>query len=103
MVAGAGTVPLNELLPKYAGLKQVMWVVERTSRHMDWNEIPEGAGGKADVTVWHDVIDEKAFSSSDLPTEIPGGTAPDVLFVIEDAMSAFDTYEIVSFSQKVSL
>lgn len=103
MVAGAGTVPLSELLPKYSGLKQVMWVVERTSRHMDWNEVPEGEGGKADITVWHDIIDEKAFSSSDLPTEIPGGSAPDVLFVTEDTTSALDTSEVVSFTQNVCL
>ncbi len=103
LVAGAGTVPLNELLPKYSDLKQVLWVVERTSRHMDWNEAPEGEGGKADIAVWHDIIDEKAFSSSDLPTEVPGGSAPDVLFVTEDAMSAMNSYEIVSFTQKVCL
>lgn len=101
LVAGAGTVPLNELLPKYSGLKQVMWVVERTSRHMDWNEVPEGEGGKADIAVWHDIIDEKAFSSSDLPNEIPGGSAPDVLFVTEDATSALETSEVVAFTQKV--
>ena len=100
LVAGAGTVPLNELLPKYSGLKQVMWVVERTSRHMDWNEVPEGLGGKADIAVWHDIIDEKAFSSSDLPTEVAGSSPPDLLLVTEDATSALDSYEIVSFAQK---
>jgi hypothetical protein len=103
LVAGAGTVPLNELLPKYSDLKQVLWVVERTSRHMDWNEVPEGEGGKADIAVWHDIIDEEAFSSSDLSTEVPGGRAHDVLFVTEDAMSAMNSYEIVSFTQKACL
>ncbi len=103
LVAGAGAVPLNELLSKYPSLKQVIWVVERTSRHMDWNEVPEGEGGKADIAVWHDIIDEKGPFSGELPKETPGNTLPNIVMVVEDAMSAFDSYDIVQFSQKVHL
>lgn len=101
LIAGAGALSLNELLQKYRSLKQIIWVVERTSRHMDWNEVPEGVGGKADIAVWHDIIDEKASMPSELPTEIPGGAVPDVLCVVEDGISALDSYEIVTFTQKV--
>ena len=101
LVAPAGAVPLKRLLRKYPGLKQVVWVVERTSRHMDWNEVPEGEGGKADIAVWNDIIDDKASASSELPTEIPGGNLPNLLTVEEDSMSAFDSFEIVEFTQKV--
>lgn len=101
LVAGAGAVPLNELLRHYPSLKQVIWVVERTSRHMDWNEVPEGAGGKADIAAWHDIIDEKGSTSAELPTEVPGGTLPNIIMVAEDSMSAFDSYEVVEFTQKV--
>ena len=100
LIAGAGALPLNELLQKYRSLKQVIWVVERTSRHMDWNEVPEGVGGKADIAVWHDIIDEKASTPAELPAEISGGAVPDVLCVVEDGMSALDSYEIVTFTQK---
>ena len=102
VVASAGAVPLKELQHHYTELKQVIWVVERTSRHMEWNEVPEDTGGKADIAVWHDIIDENAFASSDLPAEIPGGGISEVLFVAEDAVSAVDSYEIIQFSQKAS-
>ncbi|KAK4696456.1 hypothetical protein P7C71_g1472, partial [Lecanoromycetidae sp. Uapishka_2] len=36
----------------------------------------------------------------DLPAETSGDSAPDVLFVTEDATSALDTSEVVSFTQK---
>ena len=100
LVASAGTLPLKELLPKYPNLKQVIWVVERTSRHMDWNEVGEGEGGIAEVAVWHDIIDEKQ-TSSELPSEIPGGTTTNVVMVTEDAWSAMDSYELSEFTQAV--
>ena len=99
LIAGAGALPLNELLQRYKSLKQMIWVVERTSRHMDWNEVPEVVGGNADIAVWHDIIEEKS-ASQELPTEIPGGNTPNLLFVVEDGMSALESYEIVEFSQK---
>ena len=96
-------MPLNELLAKYPNLKQVVWVVARTSRHLDWNEVPEGVGGKADIAVWHDIIDDKSSTPTELPTEIPGGAIPNVVTVAEDSMSAFDSYEIIELTQKVLL
>ncbi|CAD6576876.1 MAG: hypothetical protein ASARMPRED_007928 [Alectoria sarmentosa] len=98
LVAGAGSLPLKELLPKYPNLKQVIWVVERTSRHMDWNEVAEGEGGKADIAVWHDIID-KGQASSELPDDVPGGTVTNVVMVTEDAWSAMDSYELTEFTQ----
>lgn len=100
LVAGAGSLPLRELLPKYPDLKQVIWVVERSSRHMDWNEVGEGEGGKADIAVWHDIIDERQ-ASSELPDHIPGGTVSNVVMVTEDAWSAMDSYELTEFTQAV--
>ncbi len=99
LIAGAGSLPLKELLPKYPHLKQVIWVVERTSRHMDWNEVGEGEGGKADIAVWHDIIDEKQ-ASSELPGDLEG-SATNILMVTEDASSAMDSYEITEFTQAV--
>ena len=96
-------MPLKDLLRKYPSLKQMIWVVERTSRHMDWNEVPEGEGGKAEIAVWHDIVDEKSPASSELPTELPGGILPNVTAVVEDGMSALDSYEIVEYTQEVSI
>ena len=101
LVARAGVVPLNELLQRHPNLKQVVWVVERTSRHIDWNEVAEGEGGRAEVAVWHDVIDEKNRSPSELPQEIPGGAVPNVAVVSES--KDHGKHDVVEFTQKVSL
>lgn len=100
LIAGAGSLPLKDLLQKYPHLKQVIWVVERTSRHMDWNEVGEGEGGKAEIAVWHNIIDEKQ-PSSELPDDIPEGTVTNVVLVTEDAWSAVDSYELTEFTQAV--
>lgn len=100
LLASAGSLPLKDLLQKYPNLKQVIWVVERTSRHMDWNEVGEGEGGKADIAVWHDIIDEKK-APSELPSDIPGGIVTNVVMVTEDAWSAMDSYELTEFTQAV--
>lgn len=68
---------------------------------MDWNEVPEGEGGKADIAVWHDIIDEKVSSLLELPAEIPGGEIPKVVMVTEDAWSALDSYELTEYTQAV--
>ena len=100
LVAGAGSLPLKELLQNYPNLKQVIWVVERTSRHMDWNEVGEGEGGKAEIAVWHDIIDEKQ-APSELPVDAPENTPANVVMVTEDAWSAMDSYELTEFTQAV--
>ena len=100
LIVGAGSLPLKELLQKYPHLKQVIWVVERTSRHMDWNEVGEGEGGKAETAVWHNIIDEKQ-TSSELPGDVQEGALTNVVMVTEDAWSAMDSYELTEFTQAV--
>ena len=100
LVAGAGSLPLKELLQKYPHLRQVIWVVERTSRHIDWNEVGEGEGGKAEIAVWHNIIEEKQ-ASSELPSDVAEGDLTNVIMVTEDAWSAMDSYELTEFTQAV--
>ncbi|KAL8638342.1 MAG: hypothetical protein Q9228_004500 [Teloschistes exilis] len=98
LVALAGSVPLQGLLQQYPHLKQVVWVVERTSRHMDWNEVPEGVGGKADIAVWHDIVEEKRSSVS---TDLPSDKEPTkIVIASKDASNKADSFEIVEFSQQ---
>lgn len=100
LVALAGSVPLQGLLQQYPHLNQVVWVVERTSRHMDWNEVPEGVGGKAEIAVWHDIIEEKRSSVS---TDLPSDKEPTkIVIASKDASNKADSFEIVEFSQQVS-
>ena len=101
LVARAGVVPLNELLQKHPNLKQVIWVVERTSRHIDWNEVAEGEGGRAEVAVWHEIIHEETPAPSELPSEIPGGIMPNVVIVSDHGSEETDRYNIVEYTQQV--
>ena len=99
IVVGAGAIPLTGLVKLYPGLKQVVWVVARTSRHMDWHEVPEGEGGRASISVWHEMIDEVS-ELSELPSQIPGGNPPPVIIVVEGGKTG---REVMEFSQSVSL
>ena len=67
VIASAGTIPLDMVNNQIPSLKQVIWVAEPSSRHMDWHEVPAGAGGKIEIAVWHEILEE--LSSADLPHE----------------------------------
>lgn len=100
ILVGAGVVPLDELLEQYPDLKQVIWVVARDSRHLDWNEVPEGEGGKADIAVWHEIIDESESPLSELPMDLLDNNLPNV--VILSKIGSSGVWDIVELTQKVS-
>ena len=60
LVAAAGSLPLEFITEGYPSMKHLIWVVEKTSRHMDWTEVPEGLGGSIDVAVWHELVHDHA-------------------------------------------
>lgn len=65
---------------------------------MDWNEVPEGVGGKAEITVWHEVVEEKRSSAfAELPSKSSDFATPNVITV---SISA-EKHRVVEFSQKV--
>ncbi|KAL8822698.1 MAG: hypothetical protein Q9191_006568, partial [Dirinaria sp. TL-2023a] len=99
LIAAAGALPLEALLQQYPNIRQVIWVAERSSRHMDWNEVPEGVGGKADIGVWHEIISENRDSvSSDLPSDTAEPSSPKVIIVSKEAKP--EKYGTVEFTQK---
>lgn len=82
LVAAAGTLPLDDLASQVLKLRLITWVVEPSSRHMDWNERPTNASDRVVVNVWHDVIEEnKASAISSFPPNIPGETLPDLVTI----------------------
>jgi acyl-CoA synthetase (AMP-forming)/AMP-acid ligase II len=97
LIAEAGSVPLADVIKGASNLRQIIWTVEKTSRHMDWSEVPEGIGGKIDVSVWHELIQDHKGAAAALPT----GTdkAPGVAFVWQE--SPGKPAEIVEFTQQV--
>ena len=67
---------------------------------MDWNEVGDGEGGKVEIAVWHNIIDEKQ-TPSELPNDVPEGTVTKVVMVTKDAWSAMDSYDLTEFTQAV--
>ncbi len=100
LVAAAGSVSLEKVLSQYSGLQQVVWVAERSSRHMEWNQVPEGVGGKAEIAVWHEIIEEKGDPRvSDVSASMPGEEMPSIVIVSKRPDSS--DYNMVAFTQKV--
>lgn len=96
LIAEAGSVPLADVIQNVSSLRQVIWTVEKTSRHMDWNEVPEGIGGKIDVSVWHQLVQDQKIGAVELPQE--AGKAPNVVFLWQEGMGK--SVEIVEFTQQ---
>jgi acyl-CoA synthetase (AMP-forming)/AMP-acid ligase II len=99
LIAEAGSVPLAELSQGVTGLRSIIWTVEKTSRHMDWSEVPEGIGGKVDVAVWHELVQEQKNAATPLPST--SGKPPNVVFLWQEAVGK--SAEIVEFTQQVRI
>ena len=68
---------------------------------MDWNEVPEGIGGKIDVSVWHELVqDQKTGSNTELPQNESGPKPGNLVFVWQEKPGK--EADIVEFSQNVS-
>lgn len=68
VVALPGSFPFDAVVKNYPSLRNVVWVVEDGTRHLDWNEVPKGAGGAVNVSTWHDVVAEQPVDAGrDLP------------------------------------
>jgi acyl-CoA synthetase (AMP-forming)/AMP-acid ligase II len=97
LIAPAGSIPLDNVSKEVSGLRNVIWTVEKTSRHMDWNEVPEGIGGKIDVSVWHQLVQDQKNGTTELPQT--AGKAPNVVFLWQEGVGK--SVEIVEFTQQV--
>ena len=82
LVCAAGNLPLDDVAQQCQNLRLLTWVVEKTSRHMDWNGVPDSAQGRLNVSVWHDVVQEnQSTASGDLPTNETGDAPSDVITI----------------------
>ncbi|KAL0258599.1 hypothetical protein SLS55_006096 [Diplodia seriata] len=99
LIAEAGSIPLSDVAQGVPNLKQAIWVVEKTSRHVDWNEVPEGAGGKVEVSTWHELVqDNLASATTDLPQYATGDKAPNLITIWQDREGSEG--ETVEFTQQ---
>ena len=85
LIAEAGALEIDSVVAACSGLKHVIWVAKEGNRHMDWNVVPEGAGGKVEVVVWHELVDErKTLTSSDvLPVDKETSVKPLSIYIDE--------------------
>jgi hypothetical protein len=68
VIAAVGSFPFDVITKSYPALKQLIWVVDEGSKHMDWNEVPTGTGGAVNVSTWQDIIhDQEPSAGADLP------------------------------------
>ncbi|KAG5978479.1 hypothetical protein E4U55_006168 [Claviceps digitariae] len=68
VVTATGSFPLDSVVKSYPFIRQLIWVVDEGSRHMDWNDVPEGMGGSVNVTTWQDLVnDTPAGTLTELP------------------------------------
>jgi hypothetical protein len=58
VVTAPGSFPFDSVVKSYPALRQLIWVVDEGSAHMDWNEVPQGTGGRVNVSTWQDIINE---------------------------------------------
>lgn len=99
LIAEAGSLPLQEVAQKHKSLKQVIWVVEKTSRHMDWTEVPKEIGGNVDVSVWHQLVqDSQDVTTADMP-DIKSEELGKIVIVCADKPGSEE--RIIEFTQQV--
>ncbi|KAI1853782.1 hypothetical protein JX266_001766 [Neoarthrinium moseri] len=99
VVTVPGAFPFDGVVKSYPSLKQLVWVVDQGSNHMDWNEVPEGVGGKVNVSTWQDILhDSPVTAGNELPAEGDAKEAKDVVFFWKSRSGSLE--ELVQFTQK---
>ncbi|CAK7211171.1 hypothetical protein SBRCBS47491_001023 [Sporothrix bragantina] len=68
VITAPGCFPFDTVVQSYPALRQLIWVVDEGSAHLDWNEVPKGMGGSVNVSTWQDVVnDAPQAAGRDLP------------------------------------
>ncbi|KAI5365519.1 putative AMP-dependent synthetase/ligase, ANL domain-containing protein [Septoria linicola] len=98
LVSAAGTLPLEDLTQSCQQLRLVTWVVEKTSKHMDWNGVPDNAQARLRFSVWHDVVDENKSAATELPSNEDSDKPGEVVFVWQPTVPDLKP-QIVALSQ----
>jgi hypothetical protein len=98
VVTVPGAFPFDTVVKAYPALRQLIWVVDEGSKHLDWNEVPEGMGGSVNVATWQDIIsDAPASAATELPPLDPENVPKDVVTFWQSKPGQME--EMVRFSQ----
>jgi hypothetical protein len=95
VVAAVGSFPFDVVIKEYPSLRQLIWVVDEGSKHLDWNEVPKGMGGKINVSTWQEIIEDDKSTTSDVPA-VDSTNTPADLVAFWPSKSG---YQLVSYTQ----
>ncbi|KAJ8122848.1 hypothetical protein ONZ43_g1061 [Nemania bipapillata] len=79
VVTCPGTFPFDSVVKSYPALRQLVWVVDEGSKHLDWNEVPKGMGGKVNVSTWQDILNDNPQTAGNELPPADNTVAPDVI------------------------
>ena len=93
IVAAVGSFPYDVVTKSYPALRQMIWVVDEGSKHMDWNEVPKGTGGAINVATWQEIVqDQEPNTGAELP-------AVDRKSIAKKIIAFWPSGELVEFTQ----
>ncbi|KUJ17723.1 uncharacterized protein LY89DRAFT_584671 [Mollisia scopiformis] len=93
IVAAVGSLPYDAIIKNYSALKQLIWVVDEGSKHMDWDEVPKGTGGAVNVSTWQEILQDQEPTAG---TELP---AVDRTVELKKVLAFGPTGELVEYTQ----
>ncbi|KAI7331958.1 acetyl-CoA synthetase-like protein, partial [Hortaea werneckii] len=87
LVCEAGNLPLEDVAKQCPNLRLLTWVVEKTSRHVDWNGGPTGSKNNLNVSVWHELVESapSSFATAPLPANQAGEQLGNIITVWQPA------------------
>ena len=102
LVTQAGILPPEKLANSLPELRQVVFVVEQASRHMDWTHNTSSTSSKPKVGIWHDIVKREDEGTSSSPSlDLPEKELGNVITVRQN--EARGAMEVNEYTQKVRL
>lgn len=99
LIAEAGSLDLSLVTKENKQLSLVLWVAKYGNRHMDWHEVPKGANGDLNVSVWHELVEEQKDLTSLTVPEYDPSTPPPALNTVWPSSS--QAGEFIDFQSDV--
>ena len=58
IITAPGSFPFDAVVRAYPNLSNLVWVLDEGNKHLDWNEVPKGIGGRVNVATWNDIVSD---------------------------------------------
>ena len=88
VITAPGCFPFDTVVQSYPALRQLVWVVDEGSAHLDWNEVPKGMGGSVNVSTWQEVVNDAPQTAGRELPPIEGQSQPRDVTVFWEAFRA---------------